>query len=100
VRSKTAGLDAADGKMVCVGVEDEGWNCEEVEGVCDWEVDCEAEGEGRLGKLKVEELERVGEGWTGPSCARRALNAASRSGSDASRFMAGGLLVFAIGAIM
>ena len=36
--------------------------------------------------LKVEELERVGEGWTGPSWERRALNATS--GSEASRVIA------------
>lgn len=53
-------------------------------------------GEGRGGWLKVEELERVGFGWTGPSLARRALRArfwervekGVRVGSEASFWIA------------
>lgn len=68
VSSVTAGLLAGEGKIVCDGVLAEGWKFEDVVGLgcCIW--DC-ARGwergveEGRRAEvLKVEELERVGEG--------------------------------------
>jgi hypothetical protein len=84
----TAGLLAGEGKMVCEGALADGWKFDDVVGlgrrVCDcargWERGVDA---GRRAEVvKVEELERVEEGWTGPSCERRALKA--KSGSEAS----------------
>ena len=50
VRSETEGLCFAFGKMDWEGADAEGWNCEDVW----WD------------SLKVEELDNVGLGWTGP----------------------------------
>lgn len=92
VSRATAGLLAGEGKMVCEGALADGWKFDDAVGlgrrVCDcargWERGVDA---GRRAEvLKVEELERVGEGWTGPSCERRALKA--KSGSEASRVIA------------
>jgi hypothetical protein len=80
--------------MVCEGVLAEGWKgeLEDVAGLGCWVWDCAWPRErgvdaGRRAEvLKVEELENVGEGWTGPSWERRALKAGS--GSEASRVIA------------
>jgi len=86
----TAGLLAGEGKMDCDGVLAEGWKVGMGCCVCDWDWvgprERGLEADKRAEVLNVEELERVGEGWTGPSWERRALKV--RSGSEASRVIA------------
>ena len=59
-----------EGKIDCEGEEAEGWKLMD-DG---WGWACEGEGlYAEAEVLNVEELEIVGEGWTGPNCERREM---------------------------